>query len=264
MSMAFENSFDIELNREMRNAVSDIYPSDLCKAKIFKEINGGSINNKNIRKIPVTRVAAIAVACLCLMSISAYAGGLITGKVSGHLSNHNYSEYKDMDKVIDKVGYDFWIPESFDNGYQFEGYSTGFTADIDDDGNKYNEKGTVVVDYINGEQPMISLYIEPVESDGDYISDTEAREIEGITVHYNLDTYLEVTEDYKIPKEELDRAETDPHFFISDGADEVKYSEVAAISFDMNDVNYCMIANSNEFLTANNMFDMAEEIINNQ
>ena len=74
------------------------------------------------------------------------------------------------------------------------------------------------------------------------------------------DIYLNLPGDERPTEEELQRTETDEHFFISDGSDERYTSFVSGIDFEINGIAYVMIGFDVE-MTADELFEMAEEII---
>ena len=81
-----------------------------------------------------------------------------------------------------------------------------------------------------------------------------------ITVHYNYDEYLNLPGNERPTEEELQRTETDKHFFISDGSDERYTSYVSGIDFEIDGIAYVMIGFDID-MSAEDLFGMAEEII---
>lgn len=93
-----------------------------------------------------------------------------------------------------------------------------------------------------------------------FLIDVCRRLYRNITEHYNYDEYLILPGDERPTEEELQRTETDNHFFISDGSDERYTSYVSGIDFEIDGIAYVMIGFDID-MTADELFDMAEEII---
>lgn len=90
-----------------------------------------------------------------------------------------------------------------------------------------------------------------------------SRKVEDVDVYYSCDEYLLVPVGEVLTDEEKERDANDPHFFISDGSDERETRMSSTVSFVMGDVYYCMLSFDTN-MNADEMMDMAEEIINSR
>ena len=100
----------------------------------------------------------------------------------------------------------------------------------------------VNVTYTKPNTGIVWLNIAPLhEASADQaVQGADIRQIEGIPVSFRLDTYKFVPDDYE-KTEEDSASETGGRFFVTYGADEISVTEIAFVSFDMNNARYTLM-----------------------
>ena len=151
------------------------------------------------------------------------------------------------------------IPESLSTGYTFSNSNTGGMKGEDDNGNPVAKGETFMVTYSKEGAPDLYLNVDPIFQAEDYSDATEVREINGVTVYYNKDTYKFVPTDYEYSEEDKANEEAG-HFYVSYGSDEVKVQSVDSILFELDGKSYDLLSFDNS-MSVDEWFAMAEEII---
>lgn len=213
------------------------------------------------------KIVVIAAACVMIFGITVAAAGLAKGVVS---HNRLWSRTGDFEKLVkyeEETGLDVKAVETFSNGYMFDCLEINDSTVQDEDFNDIESYSGMDIQYKKNDCPQVVVYMDPARmSDESYDKEAaqERREVNGITLYYSKNEYLllPVTKDNPDPatEEERNRAENDPHFFISYGSPERETRYISSVHFYMNDVSYDIISSGTE-MTGEEMMDMAEEII---
>ncbi len=253
-------------NKEYIESMSLINLSDDKKEKMISDLTKISPIRKEgtvKKRMGVRKTAIIVAACIMVFGVTAGAAGVATGIVSWNRIDTRTSNFEDLSKIEEKAGMDITAIESFSNGYTFEFMEVEEAKTQDAEGNDLRHFKGIDLTYIKEGCPDIYIGMDPAEMfSGSYDSDTAAKEIDGVTVHYNYDEYLNLPDGERPTEEELQRAETDKHFYISDGGSDPRYtSYVSTASFEIDGIIYCILGFDLD-MTADELFDMAEEIIN--
>ncbi|MBE5845444.1 MAG: hypothetical protein E7302_14975 [Butyrivibrio sp.] len=247
-----------------KESMESIKFSDYEKEHMVHQImNGGATNGGRMKgKLDIKKLGITIAACLTLFSVTALAAGEAVSIVGGNIIGTRTSSFEDLPKIEEKAGMDIIAVESFSNGYTFKHMEVEEAKTQDAEGNDLRHFKGIDLTYIKEGCPDIYIDMNPAEMySGSYDSDTAAKEIDGVTVHYNYDEYLNLPDGERPTEEELQRAETDKHFYISDGGSDHRYtSYVSAASFEIDGIIYCILGFDLD-MTADELFDMAEEII---
>ncbi len=252
-------------DKEYIESMSLIKLSDDKKEKMISDLTKISPIRKEgamKKRIGVRKTAIVIAACIMVFGVTAAASGIATGIVSWNRIDTRTSNFEDLTKIEEEAGMDITAVESFSNGYSFDYMEVGESKTQDEEGNDLRHFKGIDLTYVKDGCPEIYIDMDPAEMySGSYDSDTAAKEIDGVTVHYNYDEYLILPDGERPTEEELQRAETDNHFYISDGGNDPRYiSYVSGVSFEIDGISYCMIGFDVD-MTADELFDMAEEII---
>ena len=253
-------------NKEYIKSMSLIKLSDDKKEKMISDLTKISPIRKEgtmKKRLGVKKTAIIVAACIMVFGVTAAASGIATGIVSWNRIDTRTSNFEDLSKIEEEAGMDIAAIESFSNGYTFKHMEVEESKTQDAEGNDLRHFKGIDLTYIKEGCPDIYIGMNPAEMySGSYDSDTAAKEVDGVTVHYNYDEYLNLPDGERPTEEELQRAETDKHFYISDGGSDPRYiSYVSGVSFEIDGISYCMIGFDVD-MTEDELFDMAEEIIN--
>ena len=184
---------------------------------------------------------ALAAALILALGVTAYAiAGMLRSTARHNMpENGEFTSLSELKTVERTVGYPLTVPESFSNGFAFSRLRVDGTADYDENGEILREYYCVNVNYTDSNAAEILLDLSPVK-EGSVIQGDDIRQIDGVDVSFQLDTYKYVPENYE--KTEADIvAEESGHFFITYGPEEITESQVASVAFDLGGVRYTLI-----------------------
>lgn len=250
--------------------MDELHFSDIQKEKLIKglsdansEKNGGFMKAKfNIKKIS----AAVA-ACCILVGGTAFAAGQVTTIIGGNRLFSETSDFNDLAKLEEKTNIDISTVENFSNGYSFDSMDIEDMSSLDENDNKLNEYSGIDLTYKKADMPDIWLHTHPEMNDHHIDEESfdverahETRNVEGIILCYNEDEYLFLPVDVEPTEDEINREETDDHFFISSGSDERQTTISKNIVFEMDGIIYDLHSFDND-MSAEEFLDMAEEIV---
>lgn len=259
------NNMQNERIDNYRQSMESINYSDYEKERMVQRImNGGAINGGRMRgKLDIRKLAITLAACLTLFSATAFAAGEVAGIVGWNRIDTRTTDFEDLSKLEEKAGMDIAAVETFSNGYTFDNMEMEEAKTQDADGNDLGHFKGISITYVKDGCPDLYLHMNQADmysEPRDEARDMAIREFDGIKVYYNCDEYLNLPEGEEPTKEELQRTETDKHFFISDGSDERYTDFVSGVDFEMDGISYVLIGFDVD-MTADELFDMAEEII---
>ncbi len=256
---------DAEIRKKLNERAEGLFPEAAVKERIdagIKEAKIVEIGGINMKNKKLVKAAAIIGACLALSGTTAYAVGHPALWVSHSLA-HEYDDYADLERVEKRTGLTLDLLESFENGYVFEEAAVTHNSQLDDEGNTLNKYKSAYAKYSKPGEADIHINVEPEQTDtGDDDGYIEAREIaDGVVAEYDVHESLTVPPDYEVSEEDLEREKNDPKFWISYGSDEVERQIVSNVAFTIDGQRYSIMGFDLN-MTADEMFDMAEEIVN--
>ena len=227
-------------------------------------MNGESAKGGRMKgKFDIKKLGITVAACLTLFSVTAIAAGEAVSISSWNRIDTRTSNFEDLSKLEEKAGIDITAVETFSNGYTFDRMEVEEGKTEDAEGNALRHFKGIDLTYKKEGCPDIYIGMDPADiySDShDTGRDMAVMEIDGINVYYNFDEYLNLPEGEEATEEELQRAETDQHFFISDGSDERYTDYVSGVDFEIDGISYVLIGFDVD-MSADELFGMAEEII---
>lgn len=234
------------------NAMADIDETYIREA--------GQAPTARKRKLPWK--ALVAAALIPLLTITAYASDVldIRSLVSG-MTHYTSSQYSDMDKVMDKVGFEMDVKERFTNGFAFEKAYVEDTRGLDENDREVLKYRQVQVNYRNADGVRVCLFAHP---DIEEITDSESpvaktAQIGGVTVSYYLDHYKFVPVNYELSEAEKQWQEI-PGNYISYGSDAVEETDVGFACWEKDGVRYS-IMDSGAKVSPQVLFAMAAELM---
>ena len=232
---------------------------------VHRLLSGGTADGGRMRrKLDIRKIGVAVAACLMLFSVTAMAAGKVASIVSWNRIDTRTENFDDLPKVEEKAGMDITAVESFGNGYTFDHMEVEEMKTQDDDGNDLNQYKGISMEYSKEGMPEIFVNMDPSEvygTDGyDEERATAVKEVDGVTLHFNYDEYLGLPVGEKATDEEMQREETDEHFFISSGTDERETYYVSSVDFELDGIIYNLMGFDLN-MSADEMFEMAEEII---
>lgn len=215
-----------------------------------------------VRKRKLPWKILVAAALIPLLTITAYASDVLNIRtlVSG-MTHYTSSQYSDMDKVMDKAGFQMDVKESFQNGFTFDKVWVEDTRGLDENDREVLKYKQVQVNYRNADGVRLCLFAHP---DIEEIIDSESpvaqtARIGGVTVSYYRDHYKFVPVDYELSEAEK-QWEAIPGNYISYGSDAVEDTDVGFACWEKDGVRYS-IMDSGAKVSPQVLFAMAAELM---
>lgn len=151
-----KSEFDTLLKEALEEKVREIEPSAEMLGNIRQEAKE---RRKETGSMKFGMKKVVAVAAICLMSVTAYAATQMAGTVG--YSTTDITAYEDLAKAEKKLGFDAKYVESFANGFTFANGGIGGTQGMDEDNNRIGEEyGVLTVCYENDADDTMILRIE--------------------------------------------------------------------------------------------------------
>lgn len=206
--MQREQDIDTQIKAALNNECEDILASEALKYRIDAAVSGQQTGRKEkntmkhfgIKKFCV----GVAAACLLVSGISVFAGK-VDFFVNSVGMEADYTDYRDMEKVQEDLGYEVDSVERFANGYEFEGVSVGFITAISEENGKMYSVPSGDVRY-RKEGEWIDLTVN--EKTGTTVSDERSKEADATricgntTLRYDEYTNKMVPEGYELTEED--------------------------------------------------------------
>ena len=212
------------------------------------------------RKLPWKML--VAAALIPLLTITAYASDVLNIRtlVSG-MTHYTSSQFEDMDKVMEKAGFEMDVKESFSSGFTFEKAYVEDTRGLDENDREVLKYREVQVNYRNADGIRLCLFAHP---DMEELTDSESpvaqsAQIGGVTVSYYLDHYKFVPVNYELTDAEKQWQEI-PGNYISYGTDAVEDTDVGFACWEKDGVRYS-IMDSGAKVSPQTLFAMAAELM---
>lgn len=204
----------------------------------------------------------VAAALIPLLTVTAFAADVLNIRtlVSG-TTHYSSSQFSDMDKAMEKAGFQMDVKEAFQNGFAFEKVSVEDTRGLDENDREVLKYREVQVNYRNADGVRLCLFAHP---DIEELTDSESpvaqtAQIGGVTVSYHLDHYKFVPPDYQLSEAEK-QWEAIPGNYISYGTDTVEETDVGFACWEKDGVCYT-IMDSGAKVTPQTLFAMAKELM---
>lgn len=228
---------------------------DRIDEKILTSQEAGNMKHLSAKKL----IIGVAVGCL-LISGGVFAAGRVVS-VSSHSDwRDGCDSYSGMEEQQKKLGYAVDSVEQFSNGYQFKKAVVGESQGKDQDKNTICTNKFMSIEYAREAEPTVSLYIEkPIAGFASSKSADETRVCGDIILNYDCATYKFVPADYELTEEDKVNQEKD-NYLISYGSDKVEIQKSTMVEWMKNGIRYQLLGFDLN-LTADDMFDMAEEIM---
>lgn len=237
--------------------------SRALKDRIDEKIVESEKEAGNMRQLSMKKlVIAVAAGCL-LVSGGVFATGRAVSLTSHHDHRDDIREYGELSEVERQLGYTVDAVEEFANGYRFDHMELDDVKGKDGEGNEVYAFKSLDIVYKKSGENRVNLVIEkPVEASVKNESPDAVRVCGDITVYYDTVTNKQVPPDYVLTEEDKAR-EAEGDFYISVGTQEVEIHQNQTVTWDKEGVHYLLLGFDLN-LSAEDMLDMAEEIIENK
>ena len=251
-----------KLKNMFENRADELPEDPGREAQIRRNVYGQIEREGNFMRKGIMRKTVVALAAICVLgSMTAFGVGKITG-ITSHSSRydevHTYEQALELQK---KHGPAVHFPEEFSNGYTFSAAVTKYYETTDDNGNKVGTGSNLSVTYAKDGNENVTF---PAETDlGESDDPTEEKTLDdGTTLRFYKTTNKFVPVNYELTEEDKKAQETG-HFNLAYGSDKVEIQTSYMVEWNMDGQGYYLFK-FGEDLRADEMFGMAEEIINNQ
>ena len=250
------------MRTELNKMFSDIHFSDeekhdmterLMAASFSQERKGNTMKMKKWQK-----VATIAAGILVIGGTVGAAGR----QAIIYSWSNSFPDYRSAERIseeAEKLGLPEF-PAAFECGFEFEDGNIEHARGEDDAGNSTGSWEELMASYKAADGRTVNLNVTDNYTE-DSRTPTDSRDIDGVTVRYNVDEYLFLPPDSEgnVPEYIAEREESDDHFYVSFGSEEPETTYYKGVSFERDGVHYYLF--STDDVSEDEFMDMAEELI---
>lgn len=260
---------DREIREALCASVQHIEASDHMKQQIDRRISGELIKEEIMRKHFSMKKVIISVAAACLViGTVCIAGSGIKYYMGGSSVYPDYTEFSDLAKAEETVGYDVKAVENFDNGFRFQSITIGDTSLVDESGKEQESQKELQLRYEkDGEE--ITLFMRRLyQEEAGRLDETEKERLErceqvlqagAVQAGFLRLINKFVPVDYELTEEDEKNMEN-PNFNLAYGSSEVEENIGYSTSWIDNGVLYDLYG-TDLSITGDEMLEMAKEII---
>ena len=212
------------------------------------------------RKLPWKALAAAAL--IPLLTVTAYASDFMNVRTLVSGTTHYVSRsYGDMDRAMEKAGFQMEVKESFTSGFTFDKVTVEDTRGLDENDKEVLKYREIDVIYKNADGAKLYLHATPAleEITGSESPVEKAEVINGVTVEHHLDHYKNVPANYELTEEDK-RWQEIPGNYISYGSDEVELTDIRFLCWQKDGVDYFFM-DTGAKVTPQTLSNMAKELM---
>lgn len=247
---------DEKLEQILQQTLSPVDPDEMLNRRLKNRMEGIKMKN---RHFSVKKTLVLAAACCLLVGTVCVASSGAAEYLSSTNLLSTYTDFSQLEKVEEKVGYEIRALESFQNAYTFEGMNIVDSKELDAEGNVIAKYQEISMEYENGAGSVIHMNMQRERMEQSERVPDKTIGISGIELSYCADHYKWVPADYELTAEDernLERAD----YHISYGADEISEDIVTYASWKQDGIEYLLM--SYEGIPMEVFVQMAEELIN--
>lgn len=268
-----EQDFDSKIRAALTKECDDISASEQLKCRIDESIckkqaktlhlrtnsQDGQEWRMNMRHRSMKKIGIIvAAACLLVSGITVVAGKSARINISGS-ATPTYTDYADLEKAEEKLGYAVDSVEQFTNGYSFEDININELEAYGEEDNKLYHMPTMQISYTRDDKD-IDLYIQQRVEELVISKQPDATRTCGdVLVRCDEYTYKFVPASYELTEEDKANEQKD-NYFISYGSDEIEITKLTDVRWEKDGLYYELLGFDLD-LNSEEMLDMAEEIL---
>lgn len=240
--------------KDLFNAIGDISDDLILEA---------SNPTAKMRRIRISRMAAIAAAAIMLLGITVFAASVMHGGISGHSSNiPTYYRVPARETLKRDIGIELNVVDAFSNGYSFKSGHIVHNEAHDDDGGVTGRFKSLDCKYVsNGD--TLSLNAEAISA----VYREEKSEItetyRGSDLCYCKYLNKLVPGNYELTEQDKKDQESGKYVFSFGSSGGIELKEVQIVTFEYGEISYSLCA-INSVITEDGLLQMAKEIIDNQ
>lgn len=272
--MKVNNNLDQKIQEAFRLQEEGLAVSDALKERIDKNVSMETFGQKvpeirsikqkggNHMKISMKKVGiGIAVACMMVSGL-VFAGEVKGWRSHTSLLEPTYRSFEQMAEAETKFGHTVDNVEEFDNGYKFEEARISKMDAYDEAGHTITTVDQLWIDYNKEGGKDLCLVIEAdkgVNNAQPKKAPDATKEIEGVTVRFDIYTYKFVPANYELTPEDEANLKRDD-YEISYGMDHVEIRQNESLLWEKDGVIYNLFGWDTS-MDSEDFFRMAEELI---
>lgn len=219
-------------------------------------------SKRKMRRIRISKIAAIAAVIVMLGGLSVFASKVILTSREGHsFTRADYTTLPTQETLQKDIGIGPKLPEAFSNGYKFKEASIKYNTDYVKDENIFEEYKSLNSHYVKGNN-KVSLSI-----DGS-IAGLQLPEKKSTETYKNYHIYFIsyenklVPSNYKLTEQDKKDKKSGKYVF-SYGNDKVEIIQVKNCFFEYDDLSFSLTALDEE-VTKDDLMQISREIIDYQ
>lgn len=199
----------------MKGATEGMAPRTVCKKKIDSQIIAMSAGlvpspakrQRTGRRWSPARIAATAAALTLICGSTVFAAGKISSLFMSSHEGYDYKSYEAMEEGAARAGISLELPETYENGYAFQGAVLTSNEYETEDGSRVKAGKGISADY-SSDGGEVTIYATPASLSETSNEETASAEddvvvtADGTKIRYRSDTCLFVPDGYTLTKEE--------------------------------------------------------------
>ena len=259
---------DREIREALCASVQFVEASDQMKRQIERRIEEESVKEEIMRKHFNVKKVILSVAAACLaVGTVCIAGSGLKYYMGGSSSIPDYTEFSDLAKAEETIGYDVKAVENFDNGYRFQSISIMDEALMNEVGEvQENQKGLQICYEKDGEEITLfvrGLYQEEIDTLEEKGMDKydQTLQVGEVEAGFRQITNKFVPPDYELTEEDEKNMEN-PNFNLAYGSSEVEENKGFSTLWIEDGIIYNLYGTDLP-ITGEEMLEMARTIIEN-
>lgn len=257
-----ESTLFKELNISVKtDAISGPLDIDIqaVRQRVNEKLTSACQERKSITMKSKKKILLIAIAATLALGITAFsASRLVSSWYSSSSAAPDYKKLPTAQQVTKDIGYTPVLIDTFKNGYAFKNGSIVNNSLEDESGTSVEKFKSVSFDYEKDSDTVIfaqDKFNSETELPGDIV-----KTVKDTDIYYYAYINKVVPADYKLTDADK-KAEENGELVFSYGSDEIKIQKVQFVMWYKDGIQYQLLQMDGK-LSANELADMAEEIVN--
>ena len=260
-----QEKYETQFKKTLYDIGEKMNASDELKKRIDRQLVQAVKEERNMKHFSVKKlVIGVAAACLLVGTVCVAGNGLKT-YVSGGSPVPEYTNFADLAKAEEKVGYSIHAVEQFSNGYELKSINVNSSAILNEAGKKEEELKDIYMVYQKDGKEFYFIARELFESENPATIVREGKvpdqtlQVGEVEVVFNRYTYKFVPVGYELTEEDKLNLERDD-YEISEGSDEVEIKHNMSVVWLEDGILY-LIGGFELPLEAEEMLNMEKDVI---
>lgn len=260
--MRAEQDFGSRIKEALEKECDGISASEQLKCRIDEMICSSicakSSAEMEVKHMSMKKIVILVAACLLVSGITVVAGKTARIGVQGSEAPE-YTDYAELGKAEEKLGYTVDSVEQFTNGYSFAGVQINELKAYGEENNELYSIPSMQISYTKDGKDM-ELYIQQrVEEVVIAKQPNAVRACGDVSVRFDEYTYKFVPASYELTEEDKVNEQKDD-YFISYGSDDIEIRKAVDVRWEKDGLYYELIGFDLD-MDGEEALDMAEEIL---